>query len=267
MKIKIVLILMAALLIFSGCKTGKQVTGNNKVRAISQVVSVMHQVQTNQPHFNTANVKMSLALDVTGRKVNVSANCKIRKDSAMFVSFLVFGLEVFKAELTPDSMKVIDKMNRKFYVVDYSFFNKRFGVDVDYYSLQSLFSAQLFCIGKKEVTADSCKLVIVSDTQKNIEFGTENLQQSTRLSALNVIQQVILKARNSNYQMQTTYTDYSTANGINFPQKITLVASGDNSNASCEFSILKADFNTDVKFQSTGTDRYYRGDIDQILKK
>jgi hypothetical protein len=267
MKNKIVFLIMAVVLLFSGCKTAKQIADKPQVRAISPLVSVMHQVQTNQPNFNTANVKMSLALDVTGRKVNVSANCKIRKDSAMYVSFMVFGLEVFKTELMPDSMKVIDKMNRKYYVVDYSFFKKRFGVDADYYSLQSLFAAQLFCVGKREATADSCKLVNVSDTQKNIEYGTENMQQITQISALNVIQQVVLKARHSNYQMQTTYSDYQTANGVNFPQKINLVANSENTNASCEFSILKAEFNTDVKFQSTATDRYTRGDIEQILKK
>jgi hypothetical protein len=210
---------------------------------------------------------MSLAMEMTGRKVNVSASCKIRRDSAIFVSFQIFGFEIYKAELTPDSMKVFDKMNRRYYTTNYSYFSKRFGVDVDFFSLQSLLTARFFCIGSNQILTDSCKLNALSGGLNKIDFENKNMLQSTEISELNLLNQVVIKAKNSDYQLQTSYSDYTQANGVNFPQKIIFQAGNQKVKASIDFSILKVEFNTLIKFQPMSTDRYIQGDIDQILKK
>jgi hypothetical protein len=238
----------------------------SKTNAVAQVIE---QVKKTQPEFKTANIsKMSLAFNVNEREVNVSAVCKIKKDTAIYVSIQPFmGIELFKAELMPDSMKVFDKMNHKYYVTDYGFFSKRFGVDVDYYSIQALLSAQFFCVGKKEAIPDSCKLNNLISGVNNIEFNSEKMLQNTEISPLNLIQKVVLKAKNSDYQLQTDYLDYTMVNGVNFPQKIALQATNQKTKASCDFSILRVEFNSDIKLIPTNSDRYSRGDIDQLLKK
>jgi hypothetical protein len=140
-------------------------------------------------------------------------------------------------------------------------------VDVDYFSFQALLSAQFFCVGKKEVIPDSCKLTQSTSGENKIEFTTDKMLQSTQLSALNMIEQVVLKTKNSDYQLQTDYKDYTVVNGINYPQKIALQASNQKMKASCDFSILRVEFNTDIKLTPTNPDRYSRSDIDQLLKK
>jgi hypothetical protein len=258
---------MFILLAFSACKTTKTIVKQD-VKPSNMFAQFIEQIQKVQPQFKTANInKMTVELNVNGRTVNVSANCKIKKDSAMFVSFQLFGFEVFKAELMADSVKVLDKMNRRYYMVDYSYFSKRFGVNVDYYSLQSLFTAQLFCVGKRDIQADSCKLVAVDNIGKTLNYETGNIVQSTQLSLQNVIQSVQLKAKNSDYQLNTSYGNYTNTNGISFPQNISLSANSEKSKMTCNFSILSAEFNTNLKFIATSTDRYTRGDIDQLLKK
>jgi hypothetical protein len=268
MKQKIILCSVIVLLIVSSCKTTRLVSKPTAIKT-NAVAQVIEQVKKVQPQFRTANVsKMSLAFNVNEREVNVSAVCKIKKDTAIFVSIQPFmGIELFKAELMPDSMKVFDKMNHKYYVTDYGFFSKRFGVDVDYYSLQALLSAQFFCVGKKEAISDSCKLNTLIPGMTNIEFNSENMLQNTEVSPLNLIQKVVLTAKNSDYQLQTEYLDYTMVNGVNFPQKIALQATNQKTKATCDFSILRIEFNTDIKLTPTNPDRYSRGDIDQLLKK
>lgn len=261
---------MFALLIMSACKTTRTVSKPTLPAATTNgVAQFIEQVNKVEPQFRTANIsKMSLAFNVNERQVNVSAVCKIKKDTAIFISIQPFmGIELFKAELLPDSMKVFDKMNHKYYVTDYGFFSKRFGVDVDFYSFQALLSARLFCIGKKEINPDNCKLTALGSGQNSIEYSTEKILQNTQISALNVIQQVVLKAKNSDYQLQTDYSDYTVVNGVNFPQKISLQATSQKSKATCDFSILRVEFNTNIKLSPTNPDRYTLGDIDQLLKK
>jgi len=269
MKYKLSILL--AVLVLVSCKTTQKavVTPVSKTpTTVNPVVEVIEQVKKVQPQFTTANVsKVSMEIQLKERTVNVSATCKIKKDSAIFVSIQPFmGIELFKAELTVDSMKVFDKMNRKFYVVDYGFFNKRFGVAVDFNSLQSLLTGQFFCVGQKGIQADSCKLIAENGT-KNIQFENSKMLQSTYLNDVNTIKQVVLKAKGSDYQLQTDFADYAVVNGVNFPQKINLTATSDKSKGSCNFSILKVEFNTNIKLQGASSDRYTRGNIDDLLKK
>ena len=271
------IILLTALMLVS-CKTTKSIvnqdvktnksTVNQELKTVNPSILIIEKVQQKQPHFQSASInKMVVELDMNDRKVNVSANCKIKKDTAMFVSFQVFGFEVFKAELSPDSMKVFDKMNRSYYVVDYKYLSNKFGVNVDYYSLQSLMTAQFFCVGSRTIQADSCHLVATDNIAKNLNYETGNITQSTTLSLQNVIQSVLLKTKNSSYQLNTQYVNYKDMNGVSFPQEIRLAANSDKTKVSCNFSILNVEFNTNFKLTPTSTEKYTRGNIDQLIKK
>jgi hypothetical protein len=177
------------------------------------------------------------------------------------------GIELFKAEFMRDSMRVFDKMNRKYYVTDYRYFTRRFGVEVDFYSLQALIFNQFFYIGNKGIFTDSCKVITLSNGRNRIDYESPGMQQNTIILADNTIQQVLLKAKNSSYQLQTNYEDYIVKYGVNFPQKIKIQVTNQKNSASCDFSILKVEFNTDIKFMPSNTDRYGRSEIDQLLKK
>jgi len=207
-------------------------------------------------------------LQLGERQINVSATCKIKKDSVIYLSIQPFlGIEMFKAELTTDSLRVFDKMNGRYYAANYSYFSNRFGVNVDFYSIQSLLTAQLFCIGEKEIVVANCKLETLPAAGYKIDFENNNMKQTTELSAQNVIQSVLLKTANTDYQMQTTYSDYLLQNGVNFPQKIALQVGNQNTKATCDFSILRVEFNSDLKFIPTNADRFTPGNLDQLLKK
>ncbi|MBV5343348.1 DUF4292 domain-containing protein, partial [bacterium] len=79
-----------------------------------------------------ANVsKMSVAVEVGGRKFNTSASCKIRTDSAIHISIQPFlGFEMFKVEINKDSLLVFDKVNKKLYPVPFAYFKTKFGLTV-----------------------------------------------------------------------------------------------------------------------------------------
>jgi len=256
------------LIVFSGCKTIKTISKpqQNFTNTVSQVIE---QIQKVQPQYNTVNVsKLALELQLDGRTVNVSATCKIKKDSAIYLSIQPFlGIEMFKAELTKDSLKVFDKMNGQYYTADYSYFARRFGVYIDFYSIQSLLTAQLFCVGEKDIISSKCILQPSTTTGYNIDFENKNLKQTTQLSVQNLIQQVLIKTINTDYQLQTTYSEYLLQNGVNFPQKIALQVGNQKTKATCNFSILRIQFNTDLKFIPTPTGRLTPGNLDDLLKK
>ena len=270
MRHTIIIFSVLALILLSACKTTRTVPVAGPAKNKMRLAQLIEKIQLTQPQFNTANVsKMSMAFEMNERKVNVSATCRVKKDSAIYLSVQPFmGIELFKAELTTDSMWIFDKMNNRYYVVDYGFFSKRFGVEVDFYSLQALLFGQFFCVGAgKDIPTDSCKLSVLPSGVNRIDFERGSMSQSTDISTDYWIQQVVLKSKNSDYQLHTKYEEYTLSDSVNFPQEIALKATGQKSNASCDFSILRVEFNPTIKFTPTNTARYTRGDIEQLLKK
>jgi len=267
-KMKDKLIVLFVILAFVSCKTTKTVTSTS-LKGTKDVSQIVERIQKNQTQFSTANVsKMSMALKMANRNLNVSATCKVRKDSVIHLSIQPFmGIELFKAELTPDSIKVFDKMNNKYYFLDYNYFSDKFGVDVDFFSLQSLIFGQLFCIGEKEILLDKIVLKEETNGRKSLNFENETMQQSSEISNGFNLSKVVLKSKNENYELKTNYSDYSLLDAVSYPQKISMEVTNPTSNASCDFSILRVEFNSPIKFQSTNPSRYNKGDIDQLLTK
>ncbi len=260
-------VILLALLAFVSCKTTKTISTSSV--GIKDVTLLVDKVQKNEPQFSTANVsKMSIAVEMGDRNVNANATCKIRKDSLIHLSIQPFlGIELFKAEFTPDSIKVFDKMNNKYYFLDYNVFAEKFNVKVDFYSLQSLLFGKLFCIGEKDLEMQKLSLVHGNAGQKTLFFENGDMQQYTDISNSFTLQQVILKSKSNDYELKTNYSNYVTENGISFPSKISLNAANKKNTVACDFSILRVEFNTPLKFQSTNPSRYSKGNIEQLLTK
>jgi hypothetical protein len=263
-----IVVIVSCLVFLVGCKTSKNILKNND-KEDSRVAGLIEEVEKTQPQFKTANVsKMAVSFNINNREVNVSASCKIKKDSLIHLSIQPFmGIEMFKAEFTTDSIRVIDKMNHKYYVVDYAALSSRFGVTVDYYSIQNLLFNQFFCIGRKTVLVDSCKLVPLPKGKNSLEYKNSKMTQKTELSSTNAIEKVTLEAIGTPYQLNVDYREFTNTNGTNFPLKIAILISNQRSNVSSVVSILKIDFNTQLKFTAGNTDKYSRSDINLLLKK
>jgi hypothetical protein len=133
--------------------------------------------------------------------------------------------------------------------------------------LQALIFNQFFCIGKKTISSEGCTLSVLDTKRNRIDYENESMTQSIDILANNTIQQIVLKRKDTLYQLQLNYEDYLVVDDVNFPQKIALKISNEKNMATCNFDILKVQFNTEMKFAAANTDRYTRADIEQLLKK
>lgn len=264
--------------VIAGCKTSQSVPKTPQA-GTPVVVDTAHTLtpsemvillQKNQPAFHRANVnKMSVYIDFLGRQMDVKASCKIVSDSALHMSIQpFFGVELFKLEMTPTSMIVIDKANRRFYESNYGVFKNKLGVTVNYDVVQSLISNRLFVAVKKAFSPDdftwknnnSSKVLYVQSESMNQEFAL-NL-------ALARIAEVIMKTNDGVYSMSTRYSDFKDFGGVLFPEKIFIDGEQNNgSKASFHFTIEDAKFDVPFAMEPTNLTRYTRGDINSFFNK
>lgn len=264
---KTFIILAVMPLLFFSCKS-KQLLTEQKVSK-SPIGQLVEKVKTAEPSFTTANVsKMSLAIAMNDRKFNVSASCRISRDSLIHISILpVLGIEAFKVEIDRDSVKVFDKLNGKLYAIDFGLFSRSFGVNVDFYSLQALISNRFFKVGTSNVNADNCKLIESAETTNVILYEKQPLKQTITINATDRITENEIATTKSGSKMTTSYGNFTPFDNIIFPQKIGINVINGKNRLNCEFGISKVVFNQKINFSFLDPGKYERADINSLLKK
>ena len=269
-----ILTITGVALIVAACKTSQTATqptlpGTTPTEVIHELTpsDLVQRLQKEQPAFHTANAsKMSVYVDFKGRQMDVKASLKLVSDSALHLSIQpFFGVELFKLEMTPASMIVIDKMNKMFYESNYSIFRNTLGVSVNYDGIQSLISNRLFVPGEKVFPPDrfSWKDSIPGNTlaHQNETFSQDVLVDMT----LTRIAEILIKSAGNT--LKTGYSDFKKVDGMVFPQKIIIDGNKGETVSSFHFTIEEVQFNKPLVMEPTNLSRYTRGNINSFFRK
>lgn len=65
-----------------------------------------------------------------------------KKDSALFITLNKLGIEIARLLLTKDSVKFANHLSREYYWGTYTWLTKQIGMDINFYTVQALISAQ-----------------------------------------------------------------------------------------------------------------------------
>lgn len=74
---------------------------------------------------------------------DVKANIRVRKDSVIWMTFSVIGVQGGKALINTDSITVVSTVEKEYYVFDYAELSRRFNFNVNYQVVQSAFLGNL----------------------------------------------------------------------------------------------------------------------------
>lgn len=144
-------LLLVTLLGFYGCKSAKVPGGKEKVNT-KELKEFVASMQEQEPAFRTFSARLSVGLQTGDKTMGSRVELKLVKDSALQLSVQPFlGIEVFRMELTPDSVKVMDRMNKRYVAEGYTALKEEWPIDFNFYNLQALFVHQLFLPGEQEV--------------------------------------------------------------------------------------------------------------------
>jgi Domain of unknown function (DUF4292) len=252
---------------FSSCKTAKSVAVRTDT-IINPKLRYFKELEIAQPQIKTANIsRMIFKMEHNGGEISVNMGCKVRTDSAIYISIQPFlGIEAFKIEMTPQKIRLFDKLNMKFYESDYSSLSFKLGVDVNYYNFQAALLNQLFCVGSAVVVADSC---VISDKplgKKNITFHNGRLLQDTEISLFKTVSTFSIKDIVSKKNIDVNYGIPISSNGINFPKDVQVTVTDGTKSDIYQLQFERLEFNNRIHFVAAITNKYTKGNIDELLK-
>lgn len=257
------------------CKTtkygGKTVkTEHAEILKTSELstIEAIEKIQQAQPAFTRAFVRrMSVDIDFKGRQLNVGATCKMVSDSAIHISIQPFmGIELFKVEMTPEKVVVIDKTNRAYYESNYAILNQNHGLVVDFYGIQALLTNRMFIPGKKVIAHDD---FIWKDKNRNtLSLYNYSINEDVGLALdLSRISQVNISTADKKAEMITSYQNFKIFDEELFPEKIMIDVIDKKSTSSFYFKIDEIVFNKDFQMSAADLSRYSQKDVQSLFKK
>jgi len=124
-------------LVFS-CKVQEKDNVKLKVKPRSPKFLVK-KLKSNEFQFETISAKANATvIDSSGKKTAFKTHLRIKKDSIIWMSISKLSIEAARVIITTDSVKILNRLNKEYFIGDFSYINKVFGTDLDYQMMEAL---------------------------------------------------------------------------------------------------------------------------------
>lgn len=240
MKGFIITLLLLAVFFAPACKIHKQVIGNKDSISLNDLYIGISKAS---PGFKTIEVRFNVNYETPNQTLSLKGSLRIKKDTLIWATLSPgLGIEGARFLCTPDSLFILDRLNKNVTRGTYAYFNAEHKIDIDFSSIQSILTNQFFIYPyggdmKKEFTenykviSDSLNYQLYSKSGQNIENLLHIDKNSYRLIKYLINDIPNARNLNGNYQLNKL------PEGILFPKTLTI-----NSVAAGKFFNLKMEY-------------------------
>jgi len=232
-------------------------------------------------NYNTFYVKkFSASFTVDGVKKNFKGSMKIQKDSLIWMSITapVGGIEVARMLISKDSVKMIDRLKKKYFVDDFNFFREKLNVDLNFETLQSILTNSVFTAvnndkGKSFVRGFNGRIidnmyVFISEKSRKVDrkLRKDKLKKLNRFGYQRVdidpslmrITDVLVKDFDDARDINVKYRDFKSFEEEKFPQRLSFQVNDPKHLLSCSIKFNKISFDEKLRFSFKISSKYER---------
>lgn len=131
------LLLIGVLVSASSCRTTQVVSNDGSVPVrTSRFLTKKMKAQRLEYEWFAAKAKIEYVSMTQNR--NVRASIRIKKDEMIWASFAMFGIEGVRAKITPDSVYMLNRLEKQYLQMPLSYFADQFNVPADFATIESL---------------------------------------------------------------------------------------------------------------------------------
>lgn len=262
-KISFWISLMAVLLtinLMSCSSTKKLAVSNSSTSTQHEVIAASFDPLT--PQFSSWNIgKCKVSLTMNDRNYTIPASLKIVKDSLIAFSFQPFlGIEMYRAELTPDSITLIDRGNHLYFSSSYDFFAKKWGVPIQFNDIQAVLTNDVL-----RNTTTPIPLTTTSDSLIEWRAMRNSMQISYDISKANQLIQTSITLKDSPVLFQCTYNQFKALAQKLAPTHFQLLLSSNDRRAEMNLTYENINIDNTMHQKPFNTSRYQRVNLEQIL--
>lgn len=240
------LFLILALLVITSCKSKQQLTAvkeGKKITAKSKIS--IADLQKKETDFKTFQSKSKTLISLNGKTYDVTLNLRIKKNEIIWASITAFaGMEVARVLITPDSIKLMNRMESVYSIHPFSFIHDYTSNKIDFKALESLLIGNSipFTLQEGEVSLEE-NSVVLKGSDSGLNF---NNRYSGILKPVNVQ----LQNNKSGQQLSIRYNNHAEIGDKQLPVKLTIVSkiNLNNINLDIEYQAPQFDVSQDYPF-------------------
>jgi hypothetical protein len=228
-----IVILLLAGLSFSACK---------KQPAVSQQgseVPVVNNLDWQPLVFDYLILKSKVNIKTKDNNVNATANIRMKKDSIIWISVTPgMGIEVFRSIITPDSVKIINRLENKYDKYSIAYLREALGIDLNFYHLQNIVVGDLLLPLEQQDQVNDVpleELWEITQERKNMLAASLLSKRQKKITQLD--------ARNQDQKsLRVTYTNFTTVDSLVMHQAQSLLMVNGKDSSFIETSHQKIEF-------------------------
>jgi hypothetical protein len=257
--------------LLSSCRTSKEVSTTGEPLNLKTEVAFFASFQEKVFKYNTlsARVQFELALS-TGNETRSKAQLKIVKDQRLQISIQpLLGIEAIRAELTPDSFKIVNRLNRWYMIESFERIKGEIDMDFNFYNLQDLFTNRFFLPGETELTDNRFKFFKWEQTRTGYRLRTNDRAGfQYDFSTNSDVNLCVTEIKDSSTQelLNCSYSDFGRVDRQLFPMKMDFrLKTGNQAQHTLmlQFSNMEIDAPMELNFPIPGN--YQRVTLQQII--
>ena len=268
---RLILLCLLIIPILNSCRTAKNASASNTVLTLHTTASFLNAYNDKELKYNTlsANIQFDVVTS-SGTEMSSRGQLKIVKDDCIQISIRpLLGIEAFRAELTPDSIKIINRLNRWYMIESFDQIKGNIAIDFNFYNLQALLTNRLFLPGEAYLTDKQFNVFQGEQTNTGYLLRTNDkagLQYAFMADSNEKIVRTEIKDDAINYMLDCNYKNFLPAGSQTFPMNLhirLLTESRDQYSLSLNFSHVNVDQPLSMDFVIPAN--YQRVNLPQII--
>lgn len=255
----------------ASCSSTKSLKKADSIDNISET-EYMEKVLDNASGWNAVTARMSASFTLNGKSTGkVNGTLRIKRGEVIQLSIAPFlGIEVGRAEISPEGVLVIDRVNKRYVQISFDELNGLTNVALDFHVLEALFLNEIFIPGKDKLSVrdlSSFKMSVVQpavwlDLKKSkmfqYRFGTEAPEGLLKESYIGLL--------GTAYALQWKYDKFQPLEQHQFPSSMNVSFEGGRKPSKASFSLSRLTTNADWEAHTEVSHKYQKVELEEIIK-
>lgn len=262
---------VAMVMVLASCSSTKTLKSAHSIEGMTETEFVQN-VIVNAGGWDALTAKMSLAIDLEGKgATKVNGTLRIKKDEVIQMSIAPFlGIEVARAEISPDGILVIDRMNKRYVEVSFAEVKALAHADLDFHTLQALFLNELFLPGKGDLTSRDASSFKVGQEAEGVLLSVKRAKrfsyQFLTEAPEALLKESLIGLNGTPYLLRWKYADFRKLGQKQFPTDMQLAFEGGKKPVKAAFGLSRLSTDNDWETHTEVSSKYEKVKLEDILK-
>ena len=218
--------------------------------------------------YDTFSARLNLEFSGMQQEFSSRVQMKMIRDERMQLSVQPFpGIEMVRVEISNDSIKMIDRINRRFIAESYQRLKKEMGIDFNFQNLQSLFTNQLFVPGVNAISTKHFRQFRITKNNLLAEFQLKDSSESIYTFTADGDENLLsTKIEIENQKLTWHYSRFQTVDSQLFPMIMTArLTTGDRIQGTATLTFSAPEINRTVSMDFNIPSGYKRVTLEQMI--